>query len=57
LPFPPPIKAAAAVASVASPLSLYLYEKEKSRRQEAEGLEQMGMSQQTMPSIYQQRYR
>lgn len=57
LPFPPPVKAAAAVASVASPLSLYLYEKEKSRRQEAEGLEQMGMSQQTMPSIYQQRYR
>ena len=56
LPFPPPVKAAGAAASVVSPLSLYLYEKAKARKAEQQGLEQMGMYQEAMPSIYRPRY-
>lgn len=56
LPLSPPMRAVGAATAVVSPIALRLYEKAKEREMEKQGLEQMGMQQEAMPSIYRKRY-
>ncbi len=56
MPLSAPVRAIGAATAVVSPIALRLYEKAKEREMEKQGLEQMGMQQEAMPSLYRKRY-